>query len=192
VCLLGLNPLHSSLAQLAEHSTVNRRVAGSSPAGGAHSPRSGPPERGLFYTPGGYPGAGGRRFPIALKPLLMSYLLHSSLAQLAEHSTVNRRVAGSSPAGGAIPKRSPSSTVSAGIFCLPRQPRSGCMMHPWRARRLRCGFPQTRACSDEVHFHLQEELGLGYRRLEGLPLSGGLTGLARVPFMRCRVNAYES
>ena len=43
------------------------------------------------------------RWPISLpaKPLLMSYLLHSSLAQLAEHSTVNRRVAGSSPAGGA-------------------------------------------------------------------------------------------
>lgn len=48
-----------------------------------------------------------------------------------------------------------------------------------------CGFPHTRASSDEVHFHLQEKLGLGYRRLEGLPFSGGFAGLARVPFMRC-------
>ena len=66
-CLLGLYPLHSSLAQLAEHSTVNRRVAGSSPAGGARSPRSGLPERGLFYTRRGYlaaaQGLAPGRFP---------------------------------------------------------------------------------------------------------------------------------
>ena len=87
--------------------------------------------------------------------LLMSYLLHSSLAQLAEHSTVNRRVAGSSPAGGAHRSRS-RQTPAAGPFCV----------------------------SDEVHFHFEETLGLGHDCSESLALGGRRAGLARVPLMR--------
>ncbi len=44
---------------------------------------------------------GKPRFVNSEEPLLIFYLLPSSVAQLAEHSTVNRRVTGSSPVGGA-------------------------------------------------------------------------------------------
>ena len=37
-CLRATKTKYSSIAQLAEHSTVNRRVTGSSPVGGAATP----------------------------------------------------------------------------------------------------------------------------------------------------------
>src|SRR4051812_14972140 len=102
----------------------------------------------------------------------MSYLLHSSLAQLAEHSTVNRRVAGSSPAGGA-----PSPAVG---------PRAG------RGTFLcRQGYPR-RAASDEIHLHLEEALCLGYGGFKRFPLRGGLPRLAGVPLVGRGVHAREA
>jgi hypothetical protein len=60
--------------------------------------------------------------------VLKYYSLHSSIAQLAEHSTVNRRVTGSSPVGGALVKPQPFRTVGVLFFLtLQRSSEFGCL-----------------------------------------------------------------
>src|SRR4029453_2424786 len=81
-----------------------------------------------------------RRFHFAAKPLLKSYLLHSSVAQLAEHSTVNRRVTGSSPVGGAQGPRAGFVLVRGPLFYTKS-------ISPWRNRAASATAARKASCS---------------------------------------------
>lgn len=56
-----------------------------------------------------------------LSDRVISAPTRSPVAQLAEHSTVNRRVTGSSPVGGA--HETPGQRLSGRVFCCPKSLR---------------------------------------------------------------------
>lgn len=91
--------------------------------------------------------------PVIDAPQVAARLLRSSIAQLVEHSTVNRMVAGSSPARGAISFR----------HCCLRRERARCRAARWSSYRLftRNNLPDRRNLS------LHREL---FRRWSGIPM----------------------
>src|SRR5699024_9701646 len=91
----------------------------------------------------GLSGPAGTSFCILAKPCVSFYPLPSSVAQLAEHSTVNRRVTGSSPVGGA--KAKIPGSQDPGIFHLTHRLR-----HAGPARRNYHGAMEWLAANDYV------------------------------------------
>jgi hypothetical protein len=85
---------YSLIAQLVEHSTVNRVVTGSSPVRGAISSR---PVGQVVKTP---PFHGGNRGSSPLRVTIFTF--HGGLAQLGEHLPYKQRVGGSIPSASTI------------------------------------------------------------------------------------------